>query len=325
MKKRSRIVTVALFVAMCLVILIGSASAAEKYPSRPVTTIIMFPPGGVADLTVRTWNKYLQKYLGGTLVTDYRPGGGGVVAYNYVANAKPDGYTLGNFPDFFFPILMGTATFKMEDLQVVAQLVINGSVLAVHPDAPWKTFQEFVSYCQANPGVKWGHQGTSTTVYFRTENMSREAKLKLTPVPLKGDSEIISALLGKHIQIGSLGAVSAKAQADAGKLRILFSFDPPKGFGLDPSLPDMASFFKGAFPDIDIPVHCIVPKNTPPDIVSALEMALERASKDPDFIKDVLAMNQMVQFVPGKVVMEQKMPTKMAIVKEIMKDIGMIK
>jgi tripartite-type tricarboxylate transporter receptor subunit TctC len=325
MKKRLKIFTATLLIAGCLFIVVGSAGATDKYPTRPVTTVIMFPPGGVADLTVRVWTKYLQKYLGGTWVTDYKPGGGGVVAYTYVANAKPDGYIHGNFPDFYFPVLMGTATYKLEDLQVVAQVTMNGSVIAVHPDAPWKTFQEFVTYCHANPGVKWGHQGTSTIVYFRTENMNREVKLGLTPVPLKGDSEIIAALLGKHVQVGTLGAVSAKAQAEAGKLRILFSFDSPKAFGLDPSLPDMASFFKGAFPDIDIPVYCVVPKNTPADIVSTLEKALEKASKDPEFIKDVASMNQMVNFVPGKVVMEQRMPKKMAIVKEIMKDIGMLK
>ena len=304
---------------------IGGARAAEKYPSRPVATTVTFAPGGISDLTMRLWSKYLEKYLGGTFVVDFKPGGGNVIGYTYVANARPDGYTLGNFPDFFLPILNGTATYKLEDLQVIAQLVLNGSVLAVSADAPWKTFQEFVDYCRSNPGVKWGHQGTGTMVYFRTENMSRHAKLKLIGVPLKGDGEIISALLGKHVAVGSLGAGTARAQAEAGKLRILFAFDPPKEFGLDPSIADMAGFFRNSFTDVDIPVHLVAPKKTPPEIIALLESALEKASKDPEFIKEVKNMNQMVSFVPGKIVMEQKMPKKMAIVKEIMQDIGIIK
>jgi tripartite-type tricarboxylate transporter receptor subunit TctC len=81
-------------------------------------------------------------------------------------------------------------------------------------------------------------------IYFRMENVNREAKLRLTPVPLKGDSEIIAGLLGKHIQVGTVGAVSGRAQAEGGKLRILFCFDLPKALGLDLSLPDMTSFFR---------------------------------------------------------------------------------
>jgi tripartite-type tricarboxylate transporter receptor subunit TctC len=321
---KTRIILSVTAFILCLVV-IGAAGGAEKYPVRPVATTITFAPGGIADLTIRSWNKYLEKYLGGTFVVDHRPGGGGVVGYTYVANARPDGYTLGNFPDFFLPILNGTATYKLDDFQVIAQVILNGSVLAVSADAPWKTFEEFVNYCRSNPGVKWGHQGTGTMLYFRTENLSRQAKLKLIGVPLKGDAEIISALLGKHVEVGSLGAASAKAQAQAGKLRILFCFDPPKEFGLDPSIPDMAGFFKHSFPDVDIPVHLVAPKKTPPEIIAALEQALEKTSKDPEFIKEVANINQMVSFVPGKVVMEQKMPKKMAIVKEIMQDIGMIK
>jgi tripartite-type tricarboxylate transporter receptor subunit TctC len=313
-----------LFVASLLVTASG-AIAADKYPSRPVTTIITFAPGGVADMTMRIWNKYLQKYLGGTFVTDYKPGGGGVIGYTAVANARPDGYTLGNFPDIFLPILMGTATYKMEDLQVIAQVDKNGSALVVSADAPWKTFQEFIDYCHANPGVKWGHQGTSTMIYFRTENLNREIKLKLTPVPLKGDSEIIAGLLGKHIQVGTIGAASAKAQAEGGKLKILFSFDPPKAFGLDPSIPDMVSFFKNSFTDVDVPVYLFAPKKTPPEVVAAIQGALEKACKDPEFIKEEATISHYVEFVPGKVAMEQTIPKKMAIVKEIMKDIGMIK
>jgi tripartite-type tricarboxylate transporter receptor subunit TctC len=152
LKNRLRIFSASVSIVVCLFVVLGGAMAADKYPSRPVTTIIIFAPGGVADLTTRIRNKYLEKYMGGTFVTDYKPGGGGVVGYTQVANARPDGYTLGNFPDSFLPVRTGTATYKMEDLQVIAQFVLNGSVLAVSADAPWKTFQEFVDYCRANPG-----------------------------------------------------------------------------------------------------------------------------------------------------------------------------
>lgn len=305
-------------VVCCSLLVVSGAWAAEKYPSHPVTTVTLFAPGGVSDLDARLWSKYLEKYLGGTFVVDHKPGGGGVIGITAVANAKPDGYTLGNGSDYFTPVLNGTATYKMEDLRIIAQLLLNGCALAVNANAPWKTWQEFVDYAKKNPGVKWGHQGTGTMVYFRTENLNRQAGLKLTPVPLKGDAEIISGLLGNHVAIGSLSTTSAKAQADAGKLRILFHFDDPKPFGLNPSIPSMKSFYP-KFTDLEVGVYYYTSSKVPENIISALEGALEKMSKEPEYLKEVEKLNQVADFVPGKIIM-QKLPVKMNIVKEIMKD-----
>lgn len=322
MKKKAGVCAiVALVMVFCAFMSANHAVAAEKYPNRPVSIVVTFAPGGVASLTARIWATYLEKYLGGTFVVDNRPGGGGVIGYTYVANARPDGYTLGNFPDFIIPILNGTATYKVEDLEVIAQVALNGCVLAVSADAPWKTFQEFADYARKNPGVKWAHQGNATMIYFRTENLNRQASLKLIGVPLKGDSEIIAALLGKHVAIGSMSVALSKAQAEAGKLRILFSFDPAKEFGLDPSVPDFATLFPNA-QDVDVPLYLVAPKKTPKEITDALENALEKMTKDPEFVKEIgTKLHQVVKFAPGKVV-EQRMSGKMALMKAIMQDSG---
>lgn len=319
MKKRAWFGAITVvFVICCCFVNIYDVLAAEKYPSRPVTTVTLFAPGGISDLDARLWSKYLEKYLGGTFVVDHKPGGGGIIGITHVANAKPDGYTLGNGSDYFTPVLNGTATYKMEDLRIIAQLLLNGCALAVNANAPWKTWQEFVDYAKKNPGVKWGHQGTSTMVYFRTENLNRQASLKLIPVPLKGDSEIISGLLGNHVAIGSLSTTSAKAQADAGKLRILFHFDDPKPFGLNPSIPSMKSFYP-TITDLEVGVYYYTSSKVPENIINALEGALEKMSKEPEYLKEVEKLNQVAAFVPGKVIM-QKVPVKMGIVKDIMKD-----
>jgi tripartite-type tricarboxylate transporter receptor subunit TctC len=326
MKKRADIRVIVMFVIMsCCILAFNGAWAAEKYPSRPVSIVVTFAPGGVASLTARIWASYLEKYLGGTFVVDNRPGGGGVIGYTYVANAKPDGYTLGNFPDFIIPILNGSATYKLDDLQVIAQVALNGCVLCVNAEAPWKTFQEFADYARKNPGVKWAHQGVGTMIYFRTENLNKQANLKLIGVPMKGDSEIIPALLGKHVAIGSLSAALAKAQAQAGKLRILFSFDPAREFGIDPAVPDFPTLFPN-MQDVDVPIYLIAPKKTPKEIADVLEKGLEKMTNDPDFIKEIgTKLHQMVSFLPGKIVMEQKIPKKMALMKAIMQESGSAK
>jgi tripartite-type tricarboxylate transporter receptor subunit TctC len=319
MRMEKRIV---LKIAVIFIVMVGifsnSVWAAEKYPSRPIEVVITFPPGGVSELTMRTWGKYMEKELGVPIVILPKPGGGGVIGYTYAANARPDGYTLLNSGEFITPILDGTATYKLEDLWVIAQMVLNGCVLAVNPDDPWKTFQEFMDYARKNPGVKWGHQGVGTMVYFRTENLSRQANLKLTGVPLKGDAEIITDLLGKHVQIGSLSAAAARPQAEGGKLRILFSFDPSKEFGLDPKIPDFATVFGNTIPDIEVSVYLVAPAKTPKDIIQLLEKTMEKISKDPEFQNDTRKINQMPKFVSGKTIMEERIPQKMNLIKAIM-------
>ncbi len=327
MKKKSLVcfVLVSIIVLCFCLSVVKEGWTQQKYPSRPITINVTFAPGGISDMTARLWARFMEKYLpGSTVVVDHKPGGGGVIGYTYVANARPDGYTLLNSGDFFSPILDGTATYKLDDLAVIAQVALNGCVLAVAADAPWKTFQEFMDYAKKNPGVKWGHQGVGTAVYFRTQNLNKQAGLKLIGVPLKGDAEIITDLLGKHVTIGSLSAGMAKAQADAGKLRILLSFDPAKGFGLDPSIPHFAALFP-KMTDLEVAIYLVAPKNTPKDIMDTLQTTLEKVTKDPDFIAETLKLNQMVSFAPGKIVMEQRIPKKMELVREMMKEEGLIK
>jgi len=325
MKKKLTYSIASIFIIVACFFL-STVWAAEKYPNRPIEVVITFPPGGVSELTMRIWGKYMERELGVPIVILPKPGGGGIIGITYAANARPDGYTLLNTSEFIAPILDGTATYKLEDLWVIAQMCLNGCVLAVNPDAPWKTFQEFMDYARKNPGVKWGHQGVGTMIYFRTANLNKYANLKLIPVPLKGDAEIIPALLGNHIQLGSLSAAAARAQAEAGKLRILLSFDPAKEFGLDPSIPDFVSVFGKDMPDIEVSVYLVASAKTPKDIIQILEKTMEKVSKDPDFQNDTRKiLNQMPSFVPGNIVMEKKIPQKMILIKAIMQEAGLIK
>ena len=141
----------------------------------------------------------------------------------------------------------------------------------------------------------------------------------MVPVPLNGDAEIIPAVLGKHLPIGSFGAAAAKAQADAGKLRILMSFDPPGEIGLDPKIPDLQTVFGKNVPDVDIGSYLVVPRKTPDDIVKVLEQAMGQITKDPEFIKEFNGKNMKVKFVDGTTLMQRVLPEKNARIEAIMK------
>ena len=294
--------------------LMGSVQAAEKYPSRPIELLCGYPPGTGPDILNRILARYLEKELGVTVVPINKAGGGGVVAITAAATARPDGYTVINTGDYIIPVLTGQAGYAIEDLRVAAQVGLNGAVLIVPADSPWKTFQDFMDYAKKNPGVKFANPSPTSMATMRTENLSRQANLKLIGLPVP---EVASAVLGKTAPIGLTAAAAAKGLAEAGKTRILFSFDPARDFGLDPSIPDFAKVFGKDVSDIPIAVYLAVPAKTPPEIVKALETATEKISKDPNYVNELAKNYFKASFAPGKVVMDQ-IPKKTAIIKAIL-------
>jgi len=322
--RRGKILLILTSAVLCLSIVITSANSTEKYPSRPVNIISPFVPGGSMSTLAVITAKYLEKHLGVPFFAENKPGGGTVIGAAYVMNAPPDGYTLLCAADIFTSVLLGTAPYKMEDIRVVAQLSLNGNALSVRSDAPWKSLQEFVDHARKNPGIKYAHPGVGTFIYFRTENFNKKAKLNLIGVPTKGDAEVISALLGGHVPVGVGSTFAHKAQADAGKIRILLSYDKAEGFDLDANTPDIEGFFKGSVHDIPVSTYIYAPPKTPKERIELLEKTLEKITKESEFMAELKKLGMMVSFIPGDKVMET-LPKKIETVREIMKETGMLK
>jgi tripartite-type tricarboxylate transporter receptor subunit TctC len=144
-------------------------------------------------------------------------------------------------------------------------------------------------------------------------------------VPFKGDTEIVAALLGKHVPVGVSVLTNFKPHVDAGKLRILLSFEPSTMMGLDPSIPTVESVFGKDLGDIDVPFSVVAPSKTPEETIKILEQTLEKVVKDPEFMSTVKRIYLIPSFVDGKTVMEKQLPDKMTKIKAILKKVGMIK
>lgn len=282
----------------------GLVYAQEKYPARPIEIVIASAPGGTPELFVRTYGKYLEKLLGEPVVVLAKPGGGGVVGFTYVANARPDGYTLLNGADSFPPILAGTATYKLDDLRIIAQISVTGNIVCVAADAPWKSWQEFVDYAKKNPGVKFAHPGMGTMVYFRAENLNRQLGLKMVNLTSQGDAESITRLLGKHVPVAVLNTSTAKPYIESGKIRAILSLDPVKEWDLPESIPDLVRLYGKDFPDIEVVVLVFAPAKTPEYIVQTLEKAFEEMSKNKEYAADLKKLDKKPYFVPGKIATE---------------------
>jgi tripartite-type tricarboxylate transporter receptor subunit TctC len=320
-----------MFLAFSLFLFVGlsstpSRSAEEKYPTGPIDLFCGYAPGGQTDLATRFLAKGLEKYLGTTVVAGNKPGAGEVIAASAVANAKPDGYTAAVLGDasLITSFLLKRATYSLDDLRVVGQFYNGCDILLVSVDSPWKTVNDFMNYAKKNPGVKFGHHGIGSSPWIRIELFNMNGNLKMVGVPFKGDPEVISALLGKHISVGICSYQAAKTQVDAGTMRMLLVFDTTGQFV--PELPNMRAVFGPNVPDIEpVALHLVVPGKTPDRIVRQLEGALEKVTKDPDFLGNMNKLRLMVRFFDGKTVVEKNLPEKAKQIKSVLDHAGQIK
>ncbi len=276
-----------------------ASAAAEKYPARSIELYTAGSPGSYGDLINRALARSLEKYLKVVVIPVNKPGGGEMVSATALANAPPDGYTLGMAADgaLVYSHMLGRATFSKEDIRVVGQFICTNQVMAVSADSPWKTFREFMDYAHKNAGLTYAHRGIGTAQWVRAEYINMVGNLKMRGVPFGGDPEVFTALLGKHVSAAFLTYGQTKEQVDAGKMRMLFSFTPP-GLGPDPTLPTIPSVFGKDVQDIPPPSnHLVAPGKTPENLIRILEGALEKVCKDPEFLQAMKPLDANVCYL----------------------------
>ncbi|WP_371372967.1 tripartite tricarboxylate transporter substrate binding protein [Sporomusa aerivorans] len=180
-------------------------SVAEvKYPTKPITLIVPFTAGGTTDMEARMLEKLAQKHLGQPLVVLNKPGGAATIGANEIAGASPDGYTIGIVPMSVMlqPLYGQTRYHYPTALEPLAKVVSTPMLICTLGKQPWQNIGELVEYAKKNPGeIKFGHSGLGTASHIIGEIFAREAGIEIVQVPFKGDSEVLAALLGGHIQL----------------------------------------------------------------------------------------------------------------------------
>ncbi len=306
-----------------------SWGAGEKFPTGTISNISLFPPGTQPDLFNRILSRSMEKFLKVPVVTVNKPGGGGAIGFSALANAKPDGYTIGvgTAENMIVPTLTeGKPPYSLDALYVLGQIATIYNVLVVAPDAPWKTWKEFVDYARKNPGVKYGCPGIRSTFYMRLETLNRNAKLGLVAVPFESDNEVKAAVMGHTIPLGAWDLGSARELQAGGKVRIIFIFESATAAGLPATTATLTDMEKNVInEDIDIS-HClVVHKNTSKEIKQVLKGTLEKVVKDPEFLADLKKMELMINYVDGDTIMQKKRPARLEQVRAFYKERGWIK
>jgi tripartite-type tricarboxylate transporter receptor subunit TctC len=273
-----------LLAAAALSALPWAAAQAPAWPSRPITLIVPFPPGGLADIVARPVAEALARDLGQPVVIDNKPGAGGGIGMGLAAKSKPDGHTLlmalsslTVLPEA--DVILGRAPmFSLQDLRPVARYTADPTVLAVRADSPWKSVKDFIDEAKRRPGaINYGSSGNYGTMHVPMEILAQEAGIKLTHVPFTGAGPAVLALLGGQIQAVSTGPATVLQHVKAGKLRVLGHW----GTGALASLPDVPALKDTGFnAEYAQWSGLFVPSGVPDAIVQRLRSAARNAAQD---------------------------------------------
>jgi tripartite-type tricarboxylate transporter receptor subunit TctC len=263
------------------------AAAAQDYPSRPVTMIVPFPPGGVADIVGRPLAAVMEKSLKQPVVVVNRTGAGGAVGMAAAAKSAPDGYTIlmALSSVSIFPVsdrINGKApAYEMSDLAPIALVTADPTVLVVRADSPWRTLKEFVATARAYPGqINYSSSGVYGTLHVAMEIFANSANVKLFHVPYQGGGPALTALLGGQVHALASGPAPAVAQIKGGKVRALASWSTERL----PLLPEIPTFKElGYDAEFYIWSGVFAPAATPPEILMKIRQAVRQAANSPEF------------------------------------------
>jgi tripartite-type tricarboxylate transporter receptor subunit TctC len=293
----------ALFMAVVLALtLLGAeASAQEAYPSKPITLVVPFPPGGVADIVARPAADALGRVLGAPVVIENKAGAGGGIGMAYVAKAKPDGYTLllalssiSILPEAD-KIIGRPPMYQLDQLVPIARLTADPTVLAVRADSPWKTLQEFVADAKKRPGaISYGSSGNYGTMHVPMEMFASDAGIKLLHVPYTGAGPAVVGLLGGNIDAVASGPSTVIQHVKAGTVRVLASWGDHRLV----SLPDVPTLSESGFNAVFFQWSGLfAPAGTPAPVLAKLRDAARITASDPRFVAALTTVETPVQYL----------------------------
>ena len=281
------------------------AAAQEPYPSRPISLVVPFPPGGVADLTARPVAAAMEKALRQPVGVVNKTGAAGAVGMQFVATSKPDGYTLLLALSSISIIpeadkLFGRPpAFTVDQFAPVALISADPTILVVRTESPWKTAKEFIEDAKKRPNqILYSSSGIYGTLHMAMELLSHSAGIKLRHVPNAGAGPALTALLGGHVDALASGPSVVLPQIKAGKLRALAGWGDKRVA----SLPDVPTFKELGYPEAEFYIWAglFAPKGTPEPILRPLREAARAGVADPDFKSAMDKLETPIAFKQGE-------------------------
>jgi len=255
-------------------------NAIRDYPTRPITLVVPFPPGGSTTIVARIVTERMAERLGQQFVIDNRAGAGGTLGTRQVAKGTPDGYTIAL--GYTGTLAIGPSLFAnvgydvRADFAPIGRIAVAPNTLVVHPAFPVHSVQELIAYARQNPGtVNYGSAGVGTVGHVAGEYFAIETGITLIHIPYKGTGPAMTDLLGGHIPLSFAPIPAAHESAKSGLLRML-AVTSLKRSALMPDIPTIAESGVPGF-DAVLRYGLVAPAGTPRAIIDRLNAALNAA------------------------------------------------
>ena len=282
--------------------LLACSAQAQDYPTKPITMIVAFPPGGVAELVGRPLAASMEKTLGHPVIILNRPGAGGAIGTTAAAKAAPDGYTIlmtlssiSIFP-VSDPLEGKPVPYQISDFMPIALVTADPTVLVVRADSPYMTAQDFVAAAKANPGkINYSSSGVYGTLHVAMEMFAGAAGIELFHIPYQGGGPAVTALLGGQVQALASGPAAAVGQIKGGKMRALAGWGA-KRLELMPELP---TFKELGYKDVEFYIWSgvVAPAAVPPNVQHRLRAAVRAAVADPQFVGAMAKVSTPINYL----------------------------
>lgn len=311
-----------------LTLLVGSGSIqfalGKEYPSRPIEILCVFTPGSPSDILIRLVADIAPKYLGQPLVVVNKTGAAGSIAAADIISSAPDGYKLLIIGTAFFSTTtkIQKIPFDPNDLIPIANLMEYKCGMIVKGDSPWKTFSDLLDYGKGNPGkLRWAHPGRGLGLHINPLLIFRRAGVTTKEVPYKGAPEMVSALLGGHVDAISAAYGAVKEHVKAGNVNFLIFYSDRRY--TDPS--NVPCAVELGFHDaakIGTFIGIYAHKNTPQEIKKTLYNAFKKIYDDPDFKKGIDKFGEEPRF-EGPEYMKEAIKKSEELCVPILKELGL--
>jgi tripartite-type tricarboxylate transporter receptor subunit TctC len=276
------------------------AVQAQAYPSKPITLIVPWPAGGSTDRHHRALAELAAKHLGQNIIIENKPGGGGTSGPGTMAlTAKPDGYTIAQFPMGMLrvPHMQKTQWHPINDFTFIMGVSGYTFGFVVKTESPHKSFKEYIEAARKTPGkIDYGSTGIGTSPHLLMEELSENAKVELTHVPFKGNADLMQALLGGHVMAAS-DASGWDKFVDGGQMRLLVTFGEQrtKRWPQVPTAKELGYNVVG-----NSPYGLVGPKGMDPAVVKTLHDAFKKAMDDPKHAEVLAQLNQDMWYRSGE-------------------------
>lgn len=275
MQNLKKLLKKGLVLTVSLALAIGVAGCGQKeFPNKQLSLIIQAAPGGESDMTGRMIAQQMQQDLKVPVVASNKTGAAGAVAFQFVAAQKPDGYTIGICPaEIAMVNPLGISQIKPADVEFLGQAAETPSAVIVRGNAPYNNLKELVDYAKNNPGkVRNGTSGAGSTMHVGGEVLARAAGINFNYVPFDGSAPAVTALMGGHVEVVTIGVLAAAVGVDSGDLKILAILGDERSKRY-PNVPTAKEQGVNAVYTTWVGVYA--PKGLPADVKKKLEAAVK--------------------------------------------------